>query len=62
MAVPRATLQVPGDIAARRFEGLGLRVTREIEIVEPVENLARIPRNAGAAADPSDEADSESAR
>ena len=47
--------------AARRFEGLGLRVTREIETIEPVESLARIPRNAGAA-DPSDEADSESAR
>jgi DNA recombination protein RmuC len=38
--------------AARRFEGLGLRVTREIEIVEPVENLARIPRGAGAAPGP----------
>jgi DNA recombination protein RmuC len=48
--------------AARRFEGLGLRVTREIETIEPVESLARIPRNAGAAAEPSDEADSESAR
>ena len=48
--------------AARRFEGLGLRVTREIETIEPVESLARIPRNAGVAADPSDEADSESAR
>ncbi len=47
--------------AARRFEGLGLRVTREIEIIEPVESLARIPRNAGAAADPLGEIDSESA-
>jgi DNA recombination protein RmuC len=33
--------------AARRFEGLGLRVTREIEIIEPVESLARIPRSSG---------------
>ena len=32
--------------AARRFEGLGLRVTREIETIEPVQSLARIPRNA----------------
>jgi DNA recombination protein RmuC len=48
--------------AARRFEGLGLRVTREIETIEPVESLARIPRSAGAAAEPSGEADSENAR
>ena len=47
--------------AARRFEGLGLRVTRELEIIEPVESLTRIPRNAGAAADPSGGIDSESA-
>jgi DNA recombination protein RmuC len=48
--------------AARRFEGLGLRVTREIETIEPVESLARIPRSAGTAADPSGEADPESPR
>jgi DNA recombination protein RmuC len=45
--------------AARRFEGLGLRVSREIEPIEPVENLARIPRTAGALPDASGEADSE---
>jgi DNA recombination protein RmuC len=42
--------------AARRFEGLGLRPNREIELLEPVESLARIPRSA--AAEPG-EADSE---
>ncbi len=47
--------------AARRFEGLGLRVTREIEPIEPVDTLARIPRNAGAVADSSGGTDSESA-
>ena len=45
--------------AARRFEGLGLRVSREIDPIEPVESLARIPRNAGADTDPPDEADPE---
>ena len=45
--------------AARRFEGLGLRVSREMEPIEPVENLARIPRTAGALPDASGEADSE---
>jgi DNA recombination protein RmuC len=33
--------------AARRFPELGLRVNREIEPIEPVASLARIPRNAG---------------
>src|SRR6202166_5177670 len=33
--------------AARRFEGLGLRVNREIEPLEPVTTLTRIPRNTG---------------
>ncbi|MEP6546754.1 MAG: DNA recombination protein RmuC [Gammaproteobacteria bacterium] len=33
--------------AARRFEALGLRISRDIEPIEPVENLARIPRTAG---------------
>jgi DNA recombination protein RmuC len=45
--------------AARRFEGLGLRVTREIEPLEPVETLVRIPRDADPPLDPSGEADSE---
>jgi DNA recombination protein RmuC len=45
--------------AARRFEGLGLRIAREIEPIEPVESLARIPRDAGVEQDPSDEAGSE---
>jgi DNA recombination protein RmuC len=39
--------------AARRFEGLGLRVNREIEPLEPVATLTRIPRNGGAGADSS---------
>jgi DNA recombination protein RmuC len=45
--------------AARRFEGLGLRVTRDIEPLEPVETLVRIPRDADPPLDPSGEADSE---
>src|SRR6202011_2563161 len=47
--------------AARRFEGLGLRVNRDIEPLEPVTTLTRIPRNAGveAAGDAPDEAGSE---
>jgi DNA recombination protein RmuC len=45
--------------AARRFPELGLRVNREIEPIEPVASLARIPRNAGAPQEPSGEADSE---
>jgi hypothetical protein len=45
--------------AARRFVGLGLRPNREIELLEPVENLTRIPRNAATDTDPADEADSE---
>jgi DNA recombination protein RmuC len=39
--------------AARRFEGLGLRVNRDIEPLEPVATLTRIPRNAGVEADSS---------
>jgi len=42
--------------AARRFEGLGLRVTRDIEPLEPVATLTRVPRS-----EPSGEADSETA-
>src|SRR5271155_2133621 len=34
--------------AARRFPELGLRVNREIEPIEPVSSLTRIPRDAGA--------------
>jgi len=45
--------------AARRFEELGLRVNREIEPIEPVASLARIPRDEGVEGEPSDEADSE---
>ena len=45
--------------AARRFEGLGLRVNRDIEPLEPVATLTRIPRSAGVEPHPSDEADSE---
>jgi DNA recombination protein RmuC len=44
--------------AARRFEGLGLRVNRDIEPLEPVTTLTRIPRNADVAADSSLAADS----
>jgi DNA recombination protein RmuC len=46
--------------AARRFPELGLRVNRELEVIEPVANLTRIPRNAGVEPSPSSEADSES--
>jgi DNA recombination protein RmuC len=46
--------------SARRFEGLGLRTNREIEPLEPIASLTRIPRGT-AAADPSDEAGSDSA-
>jgi DNA recombination protein RmuC len=45
--------------AARRFPELGLRVNREIEPIEPVASLTRIPRNTGTAPGPSDEAGSE---
>src|SRR5277367_3631485 len=44
---------------ARRFPELGLRANREIEPLEPVATLTRIPRGAGAPEDPSNEADSE---
>jgi DNA recombination protein RmuC len=46
--------------AARRFEGLGLRVSRTIEPLEPVSSLTRIPRGTGILPDSADEADSES--
>jgi DNA recombination protein RmuC len=46
--------------AARRFPELGLRVNREIEAIEPVSNLTRIPRTASVEPSPSSEADSES--
>jgi DNA recombination protein RmuC len=45
--------------AARRFPELGLRGDREIEPLEPVTSLARIPRSPGLGAD-AGEADSES--
>jgi DNA recombination protein RmuC len=47
--------------AARRFPDLGLRVNREIDPIDPVANLTRIPRNAGGEPGPPSEADSESA-
>jgi DNA recombination protein RmuC len=46
--------------AARRFEGLGLRVNREIEPIEPVTNLARIPRDGEIQPGAADEPDPES--
>jgi DNA recombination protein RmuC len=45
--------------AARRFPDLGLRVNREIEPIEPVSTLTRIPRDAGADTEAADEADPE---
>src|SRR5450755_2731457 len=45
--------------AARRFPDLGLRMSRELEPIDPVANLARIPRGADAEPDPADEAGSE---
>jgi len=45
--------------AARRFPELGLRVSRDLDLIEPVANLTRIPRPEGAEEDPSDEAGSE---
>jgi hypothetical protein len=45
--------------AARRFPELGLRVSRDLDLIEPVANLTRIPRAEGAEEDPSDEAGSE---
>jgi DNA recombination protein RmuC len=41
--------------AARRFPELGLRVTREIDPIEPVSDLARIPRAPPTESDPADE-------
>jgi DNA recombination protein RmuC len=43
--------------AARRFPELGLRVSREIDPIEPVADLARMPRAAAIENDPSDETD-----
>jgi DNA recombination protein RmuC len=45
--------------AARRFPELGLRVSRDIEPIEPVANLARIPRSAEAEQPSADDAGSE---
>jgi DNA recombination protein RmuC len=42
--------------AARRFPELGLRVSRDIEPIEPVANLARIPRSADSEQTSADEA------
>jgi DNA recombination protein RmuC len=46
--------------AARRFPELGLRVNREIEAIDPVASLVRIPRNGGVDPDSSDEVPPES--
>jgi DNA recombination protein RmuC len=35
--------------AARRFPDLGLRVNRELDLIEPIDTLTRIPRIAGSA-------------
>jgi DNA recombination protein RmuC len=45
--------------AARRFPELGLRVNREIDPIEPVGDLTRMPRAAAIENDPSDETDVE---
>ena len=45
--------------AARRFPELGLRVNREIEPIDPVASLARVPRHAEGEPDSSGEASSE---
>ena len=47
--------------AARRFPGLGLRVNRELELIEPVETLTRVPRVAGPTEARSDAGSSEEA-
>jgi DNA recombination protein RmuC len=47
--------------AARRFPGLGLRVNRELELIEPVETLTRVPRVAGPNETRSDAGSSEEA-
>ena len=43
--------------AARRFPELGLRVTREIDPIEPVASLTRVPRTEPEASDESGAAD-----
>jgi DNA recombination protein RmuC len=43
--------------AARRFPDLGLRISRELEPIDPVANLARIPRGADVEPDPTGNAD-----
>ena len=47
--------------AARRFPELGLRVNREIESLDPVASLARIPRQAADAGDAGDAGDASDA-
>jgi DNA recombination protein RmuC len=47
--------------SARRFESLGLRVTRSIETIEPIESLTRTPRAEPPERDASDEPDSQDA-
>jgi hypothetical protein len=33
--------------AARRFAGLGLRVNRELDLIEPIDTVMRSPRTSG---------------
>jgi DNA recombination protein RmuC len=47
--------------AARRFPGLGLRVNRELDLIEPIETLTRAPRVAGPTEMPTDAGSSEEA-
>jgi DNA recombination protein RmuC len=53
------SLEVQVLPAARRFEGLGLRPNRQIELLEPVEILARQPRSGAADSDAPDDSHSE---
>ncbi len=43
--------------AARRFPGLGLRVNRELDLIEPIDTLTRIPRVPNRPDAPDDETD-----
>jgi len=45
--------------AARRFESLGLRVTRQIEPIEPIDSLTRTPRGQPSEGEAADESSSE---
>jgi DNA recombination protein RmuC len=47
--------------AARRFPGLGLRVNRELDLIEPIETLTRVPRVTGSTESRPDAGSSEEA-